>query len=946
MESAPLTWVGSPCGFHGPYIFYRGFRFQLDRRERLLALGDFFFVRCQPGEPLCVAELQLLWEERTSHHLLSSSKLYFLPEDTPQGRSASHGEDEVIALCEKVVVRVEDLVKWTVWDHHAWNRGMKALPLKSSTVNTTGSRIDSVLLYRNSTLSCGPHFKDISKEKAALGEGLDQKQVLVLSYPQYCRYRSVVARLHEQPRSQLANQVVLALGGIAVLSENTHILYCRDTFHHPTLLHNKSICGEFAPNLKGRPRKKKSSNSLYCDSQGKSRRIEAKVNCQTPVASKKTETAGETTVKVTANKAASSKLSGRSNCSNRNHSGQTTTPALSEERRRRGQVVQYRAEEQAFLVSLYKYMKEKKTPIERIPYLGFKQVNLWTMFQAAQNLGGYELVTAHRQWKKVYDELGGNPGSTSAATCTRRHYERLILPYERFLKGEENKPLPLFKCRTTEASSSKGSSNSTSAPILKTNPCPEKNYRVETKDQDYSRLELMEQNSKLKLEPQICITRLDSLQPSHGVRKRQSQTQDCQNDTGIQLMLQHKDDVKRKRRYSACKPSYVTAFPMATDDKSVFPLTTLKIFNQAHSAMELWQHQQVPVQDQCHAGKPRNVQSPTIPEPPGEQAELPTTEHTSSGFNSSEVSETIMSPLAEKKLFLQVSSSGLPSQDPSYTNFVQPLPLITSSLTNCTTEEAAERPALLKDSSVVVFSRPSVIQHVQSFKAGVQKDRVNPIRESTPPPLYSHEQHFQSVPLPHSHLLVLSLQKEPQCPSTPLLTSKTVQSSCTPQSFLPSNDLISCFSHVHCWHSTAEKADGTVSAELVHDGYKRPLEQGATFSRDPNSLVGFLQSAYDLKYSAPTDQDKSSSPRPTASNDQPTDLSLPKSSLKPLHHPYTFCPLKCSTRYQESHPILSHNGFTAVNTGHYSQAKQVPQLAASPAKTCNPRQDPTVELYT
>ena len=30
-------------------------------------------------------------------------------------------------------------------------------------------------------------------------------------------------------------------------------------------------------------------------------------------------------------------------------------------------------EEQAFLVSLYKYMKERKTPIERIPYLGFKQ---------------------------------------------------------------------------------------------------------------------------------------------------------------------------------------------------------------------------------------------------------------------------------------------------------------------------------------------------------------------------------------------------------------------------------------------------------------------------------------------------------------------------------------------------------------------------------------------
>lgn len=33
-------------------------------------------------------------------------------------------------------------------------------------------------------------------------------------------------------------------------------------------------------------------------------------------------------------------------------------------------------------------------------------------------------VTLDRLWKVVYNELGGCPGSTSAATCTRRHYER------------------------------------------------------------------------------------------------------------------------------------------------------------------------------------------------------------------------------------------------------------------------------------------------------------------------------------------------------------------------------------------------------------------------------------------------------------------------------------------------------------------------------------------
>lgn len=99
-------WVGSPCGLHGPYIFYKAFRFHLDQKEakaRILSLGDFFFVRCKPEDPVCIAELQLLWEERTSKQLLSSSKLYFLPEDTPQGRTVSHGEVRTLLLLKTML---------------------------------------------------------------------------------------------------------------------------------------------------------------------------------------------------------------------------------------------------------------------------------------------------------------------------------------------------------------------------------------------------------------------------------------------------------------------------------------------------------------------------------------------------------------------------------------------------------------------------------------------------------------------------------------------------------------------------------------------------------------------------------------------------------------------------------------------------------------------------
>ncbi|KAG8552506.1 hypothetical protein GDO81_004553 [Engystomops pustulosus] len=436
MEPNSVKWVGSPCGLHGPYIFYKAFQFHLEDRARILSLGDFFLVRCKPEDPICIAELQLLWEERTSKQLLSSSKLYFLPEDTPLGRNTDHGEDEVIAVSEKVIVKLEDLTKWAQSDYTKWKCGLRALPLKLKELGKNGQK-ECILKSRQSTLNSGLNFKDVFKEKAELGEDENEGNVMVLSYPQYCRYRSILKRIQAKPSSVLADQFVQALGGIPIINKNTKILYCRDTFDHPTLIDNESVCDEFAPNLKGRPRKKKqcpqrrdSVNGVKDASNICDGKTVAKVKCEIKAVLPKAKTANGNCKKISAEEKPNVAAAGEG--------------CKSEE---------CKADEQAFLVELYKYMKERKTPIERIPYLGFKQINLWTMFQAAQKLGGYETITARRQWKHIYDELGGNPGSTSAATCTRRHYERLLLPYERFIKGEEDKPLPPVKPRKPEGNS-------------------------------------------------------------------------------------------------------------------------------------------------------------------------------------------------------------------------------------------------------------------------------------------------------------------------------------------------------------------------------------------------------------------------------------------------------------------------------------------------------------
>lgn len=81
------------------------------------------------------------------------------------------------------------------------------------------------------------------------GEEEKDVNVLILSYPQYCRYRSMRKRIQGKPSSVQADQFVLALGGVAAISQRSQILYCRDTFDHPTLVENESVCDEFGKSL-------------------------------------------------------------------------------------------------------------------------------------------------------------------------------------------------------------------------------------------------------------------------------------------------------------------------------------------------------------------------------------------------------------------------------------------------------------------------------------------------------------------------------------------------------------------------------------------------------------------------------------------------------------------------------------------------------------------------
>ncbi|XP_008276342.1 AT-rich interactive domain-containing protein 5B [Stegastes partitus] len=402
MEHNAIQWLGAPSCQRGSYAFYKSVssRAQPDGPVQVWKLGEFYFIRCRPQDPVCIAEVTLLWEDQTRRHLLASARLYFLPEDTPKGRTREHGEDEVLAVSRKMVVRVEDLVRWSCAEPAGWSSSSKTPPIGGP---------NGIHKPPQSSGSSNNNTPDKSseplKDKTENGSSAERQGIKVLSYPQYCRFRSLQRRIQDGARGPgLQDPHLLALGGVKVLP-NTRLMYCRDTFNHPTLESSASFAWQFrcpSLSLRGRPRKRRGRDSRDSPNSSQS---------ESWIERMKENVMGSVEV----------------GCE--------------------GSWLPH-PEEQLFLDQLYAFMDRNGSPIHKVPNLGFKKIDLFLMYSVVKRLGGYKKVTTDRLWKVVYNELGGCPGSTSAATCTRRHYERLMLPYEEHLRagGAEFKvpesPLP------------------------------------------------------------------------------------------------------------------------------------------------------------------------------------------------------------------------------------------------------------------------------------------------------------------------------------------------------------------------------------------------------------------------------------------------------------------------------------------------------------------------
>ncbi|XP_059083538.1 AT-rich interactive domain-containing protein 5B-like [Tigriopus californicus] len=404
MDPKKFSFVGPSCGHHASYSFFKAIKYQKNGKQKILSLGEFFFVKIwNDSDIVSIGELQLLWEDRNTNQVLSSLRLYFLPEYTPEGRLDSHGEDEVVAVSEKAVLRVNDLLDWIADPKEVtWDRGLRGICSEDCKAPEGAPVQYDVGLNSKFSPGHSEFLNDVRQEKIAIGDvpDIDDLGVNILSIPQYGRYRSILKRIAGREKEFMQNSLIAALGGFTVPTRRTFVLFCRDVFDYAELEEHPYLCNHLAPKLKGRPRKKKKIKRAGSP-ESESASSESSVSTSVSVSSK--------------------------NSNLKNGVKKDLISILSQKNTK---------DELDFLQKLISFMDRRNTPIERPPMLGFKQIDLHLFFLKVEKLGGYEGCMNKKSWKAIYDELGGNPQNTSAATCTRRHYEKFLLPLEKHMRAK------------------------------------------------------------------------------------------------------------------------------------------------------------------------------------------------------------------------------------------------------------------------------------------------------------------------------------------------------------------------------------------------------------------------------------------------------------------------------------------------------------------------------
>jgi len=88
-------------------------------------------------------------------------------------------------------------------------------------------------------------------------------------------------------------------------------------------------------------------------------------------------------------------------------------------------------DENTFNERLYLFMKERGSPIEKIPIFDHKELDLYQLYKGVISRGGLETVIENKLWRQITNDLAVDPERTDAGFRLRIHYLKYLYPYER-----------------------------------------------------------------------------------------------------------------------------------------------------------------------------------------------------------------------------------------------------------------------------------------------------------------------------------------------------------------------------------------------------------------------------------------------------------------------------------------------------------------------------------
>lgn len=95
-------------------------------------------------------------------------------------------------------------------------------------------------------------------------------------------------------------------------------------------------------------------------------------------------------------------------------------------------------ERASFLARLHAFMAGRGTPIEHVPVIDRRALDLWQLHRSVARLGGLAAVVENKLWRTVAADLGVDQDRTDAGYRLRMHYEKHLLPFEQHCAGTDN----------------------------------------------------------------------------------------------------------------------------------------------------------------------------------------------------------------------------------------------------------------------------------------------------------------------------------------------------------------------------------------------------------------------------------------------------------------------------------------------------------------------------